>query len=114
VALIALFATGLALGLARAEARRDDFTLASLGASPALAKRVSGWQAALSVFLALVIGLGVALAEDWARSHEYYGATFAPPWWQLGVALLALPALVGVTCGIFTRAPKALHYRLAA
>jgi hypothetical protein len=114
VALIALFATGLALGLARAEARRDDFTLASLGASPALAKRVSGWQAALSVFLALVIGLGVALAEDWARSHEYYGATFAPPWWQLGVALLALPALVGVACGIFTRAPKALHYRLAA
>ena len=114
IAVVALAATGLALGLARADARRDDFTLASLGASPALAKRVSGWQATLTVFVALALGIGTAVAMDWVRSHELLTAPFAPPWLALVGVLVLLPAAIGLVAGLVTRAPKAVHFRLAA
>ncbi|WNM27450.1 hypothetical protein RN607_00160 [Demequina capsici] len=41
--LLVVASVSIALGLARADARQDDFTLASLGASPQLARSVAAW-----------------------------------------------------------------------
>ena len=117
--LVAGVSTGVALGLARAEAKRDDFTLSSLGASPRLAKRVSAWQAAIIVAFATSIGVFVATGFEWVGSHEHGSggggsAVFGPPWLWLAVAIVAVPALVAGLSWLLTRAPKAVHYRLAA
>ena len=115
---IVLFAAGLstavALGLARADARRDDFTLASLGASPSLARAAAGWQAAIIVALSLGIGMAAGLTGGWVDGHRSVETAFSPPWLILAGALIAVPALVGALAWLFTRAPKAVHYRLAA
>jgi putative ABC transport system permease protein len=114
VLLVALVATAIALGLARAEARRDDFTLASLGASPGLTKAVAGWQGAITVFLALMLGITCALGQQWVTAHKTFLVSFSPPWLILGAVLVLVPALVGGIGAIFTKKPRAIHYRLAA
>jgi hypothetical protein len=106
--------TAVALGLARADARRDDFTLAALGASPRLARSAAGWQAAIIVAVALGIGMVSGVASAWVESHSHVGADFSPPWMVMGAALVVVPALVAGLAWLFTKAPKTIHYRLAA
>jgi len=114
VLLVAGTATGLALGLARAEARRDDFTLASLGAAPALVKRIAAWQAAILVFVSVAVGVGCALALNWASSQSDLRLGFSPPWLIVAAMLVVLPAVVASIAWVFTRQPRAVHFRLAA
>ncbi|NTV38487.1 MAG: hypothetical protein HGA51_00795 [Demequinaceae bacterium] len=115
---VVLFAAGLstavALGLARADARRDDFTLASLGASPRLTRAAAGWQGAIIVATALVVGMVAGITGGWVDSHRDVQTTFSPPWLIYAGALIAVPVLVGSLAWLFTRAPKAVHYRLTA
>jgi len=115
---VVLFAAGLstavALGLARADARRDDFTLASLGASPRLARAAAGWQGAVIVATSLGIGMVTGITGGWIDSHRDVQTTFSPPWLIYAGALIAVPALVGALAWVFTRTPKVVHYRLAA
>ena len=70
--------TAVAVGLARQDARRDDFTLGSLGASPALAKTVSAWQGGVIVGLASTLGLALSITWVAIDSRSHLGFAFAP------------------------------------
>lgn len=102
-----------ALGLARADARRDDLTLASLGASPRLARAVAAWQGGILVAFAVGIGMAGAVALDviGAMSMAAPGP-FA--WGTLAIALVVPPLVVAGLAWLMTRAPQPVHYRLAA
>ncbi|MFV0287629.1 MAG: FtsX-like permease family protein [Demequina sp.] len=111
--LVAAAAAGLALGLARAEARRDDLTLASLGASPRLSRSVAAWQGGILVGFAVGIGMVCAAALDVIRALEWSPAgEFA--WDVLAVGFVAPPLIVGVAAWLMTKPAKPVHYRLAA
>lgn len=110
---VAAAATGLALGLARADARRDDRTLASLGAPPRLTRSVAAWQGTILVGFAVWIGMLCAVALDLIRAQEDSVAS-APPWEAITVALLVPPLIMAGAAWVMTRPPKPTHYRLAA
>jgi len=106
--------TAIALGLARQEAAHDDATLASLGASPALTKQVAAWHAGIVVGLAGVVGGSLGTAVAWVTLRDVATGRLEAPWLLVALALVAVPALVASLAWMFTRAPKAVHYRLAA
>lgn len=114
VALFTIACTAIALGLARADARRDDFTLASLGAAPGLTRAVAACQSAVIVGLATTIGLILALGWVAADSRSFVDYAFAPTWGLIAAAWIGLPAAAGSLTWVFTRVPEPLHYRLAA
>lgn len=115
IALLLVFSSvSIALGLARADARQDDFTLASLGASPQLARSVAAWQGALIVGLAGAIGASVGTAWVWVNGFSTLNRDYVLPWWWIVTAWLALTGVVALAAWAFTKAPKAVHYRLAA
>ncbi|NYI42413.1 ABC transporter permease [Demequina lutea] len=114
VALLIITATTIALALARSDARRDDFTLASLGASPRTAKAITAWQGALIVGSATTIGLATALAWTWANNHALAQRGYTTPWLWIIAGWVALPAITGALSWLLTRAARAIHYRLAA
>ncbi len=114
VLLVAGASTAVAIGLARSDARRDDFTLASLGASPSLARAAAGWQAAIIVGVALVIGIASGVIAAWVYAHSLVSVNFSPPWLGFLAVVIAVPAVVGALAAAFTRPVRAIHYRLAA
>jgi len=114
VLLIGGACTAIALGLARQEAARDDATLASLGASPALAKSVAAWQAGIVVALAGVVGVSLGTAVAWVTMRDVATGGLEAPWLLMVLALVAMPLLVAGVSWLFTRTPKAIHFRLAA
>ncbi|WP_144016084.1 FtsX-like permease family protein [Demequina sp. NBRC 110052] len=115
VALLLVFSSvSIALGLARADARQDDFTLASLGASPQLARSVAAWQGALIVGLAGAIGAPVGTAWVVVQGFSTLDRDYVLPWWWIVAASLALTGVVALAAWVFTKVPKAVHYRLAA
>ncbi|WP_062385725.1 ABC transporter permease [Demequina iriomotensis] len=114
VALFTLGCTAVALGLARTDARRDDFTLASLGASPGLSRAVAAWQGALIVGVAGAIGLALALRWVTVDTRSWVDVSFSPPWALLVATLLGAPVAAGALAWTVTRPPTPLHYRLAA
>lgn len=111
--LVAGAAAGLALGLARADARRDDQTLSSLGASPRLARSVAAWQGGILVTFAVWSGLACAAVLDVIRAMER-STPGAFAWDVLVIGLVVPPLVVAGLAWVMTRAPKAVHYRLAA
>ncbi len=106
--------TAIALGLARADAKRDDFTLASLGASPRIVRAVAAWQGAFIIWISSAIGLGLGVAWVAVESHSSPEAPVPMPWAWVLAAWFVMPAVVGALAWVFTRVPKALHYRLAS
>lgn len=115
IALLLVFSSvSIALGLARADARQDDFTLASLGASPQLARSVAAWQGALIVGLAGAIGAVVGTAWVWVNGFSTLNRDYVLPGWWIVAAWLALTGVVALAAWVFTKVPKAVHYRLAA
>ncbi|MFV0634513.1 hypothetical protein [Demequina sp.] len=111
--LVAGAAAGLSLGLARADARRDDLTLASLGASPGLARSVAAWQGGILVALAVWMGMAGAVMIDVVGALERsVSSEFA--WGVLVIGVVAPPLVVAGLAWVMTKVPKAVHYRLAA
>jgi putative ABC transport system permease protein len=116
-AVLALMATGIAAGLALADGRADQGTLAAIGAGPGIRRISSAFQA----FVIAVLGVGLGLLAGavpgagiaWvARYRE-----FAPgvqvhldvpwmdvvPWSTVGVLLVAVPLVAAVFAWLFTR-----------
>jgi hypothetical protein len=99
-AIIALAAAAIAIGLARAEGRRDERVLGSLGAPPPLRRSFSFWSAAVitgvgsigGVILGTVPALAVAqsLVQDGGRAAVPY----SPPWLVLAIMAIGLPLLL--------------------
>lgn len=114
VMLIAAAATSLALGLARAEARRDDFTLASVGAAPGVTKMVAAWQAAIIVFLSIVVGMATAIGFDLVRAQGVVAGPYSVPVLDLAAAAVLVPLVVGGVSWLLTRASRVLDRRPSA
>jgi hypothetical protein len=99
--LIALGASVVALSLARADGRRDDGVLDSIG-SPPLVRRSFGFAqgaiiAGLGSIIGVVLGLVPAYALGLPVAKQAQGfIPFAPPWLQLALTALALPLLIAV------------------
>ena len=95
-ALVALGASAVALGLARADGRRDDVTLSSIGASPVVRRNFAFWQALVIVgggaFIGGLLGLAPIAAISLAGAMP-----FAPPWWQVIAIVVVLP--IGIAVG---------------
>ncbi|MDJ0377772.1 hypothetical protein [Cryobacterium sp. PH31-L1] len=75
--------------------------LTSLGASPRVRRAFGFWQAVVIVGLGSVIGVLLGLVPSFALSLTRDTAGFSvlpftPPWLQLALIVVALPALVAV------------------
>ena len=100
-AIIALVTASITIGLARADGHRDNAVLTSLGTSPRVRRAFGFWQAVVIVGLGSVIGVLLGLVPSLALSltRDTAGLSllpFTPPWLQLALIVVALPALVAV------------------
>ncbi|MDQ7907319.1 FtsX-like permease family protein [Phytohabitans sp. ZYX-F-186] len=121
--LITLGAAGIATGLAAADGRSDLSTLAAVGASPGVRRRLSlsqsGVIAGLGTVLGVAAGLGVSAAVLYAYNQA--GADRWPvqpaypvgvPWGSLAVvAVVPLVAMLGA--GLLTRSRLPIEARRA-
>ncbi|MEV6207500.1 FtsX-like permease family protein [Kitasatospora sp. NPDC051914] len=125
--LVALGAAGIATGLAAADSQRDLATLAAVGATGGIRRRLSGFQcgviAAMGTVLGTVCGVIPAVAlrkmEASAVYDSSYGmlkpaeAVIAFPWAELAVTLVGLPLLAVLLAMLFTRSRLMLTRRSA-
>lgn len=100
--IVALIATGLAVGLATAETRPDLATLAALGASPSLRRRVAGAQAGVIVVIGTAVGAATGMALGWVFALWQRGSSmWGPDWpfvvpWPALTLLLLVPSTVAI------------------
>ncbi|MEW1835486.1 ABC transporter permease [Microbacterium sp. NPDC079995] len=96
VAVLVLGASAVALGLARFERRPDDATLAAVGGTPGLRRRIGLWQglviAGFGTFAGAVAGILPPIGF-WLQSQTSWEPLSLAdiPWWLLGALALALP-----------------------
>jgi len=118
---IALGAAGIATGLTAADSRGDLSTLAAVGATPGVRRRLSlsqaGVTAGLGSLLGVLIGLGSAMAiltalntaegRSLAVNHQY---PLVVPWSALGL-LLVVPLIAMAGAGLLTRSRLPIERR---
>lgn len=106
LSIIVIAAATISLGLARIERREDDATLAAVGATTALRRRVSAWQAVIIAGVGCMIGVLLGLAGTWALTQAISGSRLsdAPVLWLLGIAI-GLPALIALV-SLLIRPPR--------
>jgi putative ABC transport system permease protein len=120
---ITLAAAAIATGLAADDGRADLAMLAAVGASPrvrrALSLSQSGVIAGLGSLLGTAAGLGASIAVLAALNRAYADVWPAPkpypiavPWLNVGVALLAVPAIAMLGAGLLTRSRLPIERRL--
>ncbi|MGV9263762.1 FtsX-like permease family protein [Kitasatospora sp. NPDC003701] len=117
-ALVVLGAACIATGLAAADSRRDQATLAAVGAPPGIRRSLSGIQCALIAVLGAALGTvngfvpAIALLK--ARALDYPGAVdpIVVPWADVALTTLAVPLLAGLLAVVFTRSDAPLTRRL--
>ncbi|MFF2040361.1 FtsX-like permease family protein [Kitasatospora sp. NPDC058170] len=108
-ALVVLGAAGIATGLAAADSRQDQATLAAVGAPPLIRRTLAALQCALIAFLGGVLGTvsGFVPALGLLRSRTLnlgmQGALEAAPWGTIGLMLLGLPIVAGLAAAALTR-----------
>jgi putative ABC transport system permease protein len=109
-ALVAFGAAAVALGLARADGRRDDVTLSAVGAHPGLRRNVAFWQAVLLTGTGAVLGGILGLLGPTMLGLVGL-LPFAPPWPQVALLVLGLPVIIAVGSWILAR-PAEFEERL--
>ncbi|PZF69016.1 hypothetical protein DEJ33_01225 [Curtobacterium sp. MCPF17_047] len=109
--IVTLGATTVAIGLARADGRRDDEVLDAIGASPGVRRRVSTWQAAVLTLVGSLVGVALGVLPLRALTLRFtptpLGVShlpFAPDPTSLVVLALGLPLLV--TAGVWAVAGR--------
>ncbi|AUG79570.1 Putative membrane protein [Kitasatospora sp. MMS16-BH015] len=125
-ALVALGAAGIATGLAAADSQRDLATLAAVGATGGIRRRLSGFQcgviAAMGAALGTVCGVVPAVALRKVEALAASGTSTVPgsdevviafPWATMGVTLLLLPAVAVLLATLLTRSRLSLVRREA-
>lgn len=103
--LVSFAAAAVALGLARADGRRDDITLSSVGAGAGLRRTISFWQAAILAGTGAILG-GIAGLLGPVMLGLVGQQPFAPPWPQVSILLLALPLTIALGSWLVTRRAK--------
>jgi putative ABC transport system permease protein len=117
-----LGAAAIATGLAAADGRADLTTLAAVGASPQVRRRLSmsqsGVIAGLGSLLGAAAGLGASISVLFALNQSSAGVWPAPtpypitvPWLNLAVALLVVPAIAMLGSGLLTRSRLPIERR---
>ena len=120
---IALGAAAIATGLGAVDSKPDLATLAAVGASPGLRRRLSlsgaGVIAGLGSVLGAVAGFGAAVAvlsayNRLARTKWPIEATYPihVPWWNLLIALVVVPAVAMLGAGLLTRSRLPIERRI--
>lgn len=122
-ALLVLGASSVATGLAAADGRADLSTLAAVGATPGLRRRLAGAQslvtASLGTALGIVAGLVPAIGLIRALNAPADGIAPANPWplvlpWpSLLVTAIVVPLLAALAAVLLTRSRLSLVRRLA-
>jgi putative ABC transport system permease protein len=113
-AVIALGAAAIATGLAAADSRRDLLTLGAVGATPRVRRVLSLAQAAVIAgtgsLIGVVAGLGAAAAILTGLNHQWTVIWPKPahypiviPWWNILIALVAVPLVAMLGAGLLTR-----------
>jgi putative ABC transport system permease protein len=116
-AVVVLGAAGIATGLAAADSRQDQATLAAVGAPPRIRRVLSGLQcgliAAVGAVLGTVTGFVPAVALRKARDFGSIGVQtpVTVPWALLLLTLLVLPLLAGLLAAVTTRSRVPLARR---
>lgn len=121
--LITLGAAGIATGLAAADGRSDLSTLAAVGASPGVRRRLSlsqsGVIAGLGTVLGVAAGLGVSAAVLYAYNQAGAGRWPAePPYpvgvpWQSLAVVAVVPIVAMLGAGLLTRSRLPIEARRA-
>jgi putative ABC transport system permease protein len=95
VAVLVLGASAVALGLARFERRPDDATLAAVGGTPGLRRRIGLWQGLVIAGFGTFAGATAGILPPigfWLQSQTSQPMTLADiPWWLLAALAVALP-----------------------
>ncbi|MGM7666272.1 FtsX-like permease family protein [Microbacterium sp. A93] len=109
---LVLGAGGVALGLARVERRPDDATLAAIGASPGIRRRIAFWQALIIVGIGSVTGtiagvipmFGIAMQSN--LTDDSAPTMADTPWPWLVLLAVGLPLAIAVVSWLLpTRRP---------
>lgn len=94
---LVLGASAVTLGLARVERRPDDATLAAVGSSPGLRRRIAFWQGVVVVGVGSVTGTLAGLIPMWGIVLTIDSLAMADtPWLWLGALALGLPLAIAI------------------
>ena len=117
--LIVLGAASVALGLARADGRRDDAVLGAVGAPPGLRRSIGFWQAIVIAGIGTIVGVvfglvpPLVLAIPPATGGEGL-LPFDPPWVQLAIAAVGVPLVIAVGSWLTASGSKLLKVNRSA
>ncbi|MFI6447933.1 FtsX-like permease family protein [Kitasatospora sp. NPDC050543] len=116
-ALIVIGAAAIATGLAAADSRQDQATLAAIGAPPRIRRTQAGLQCALIALIGAALGTvsgfvpALGLLRSRAAGHMGPTAPLAVPWTTIALLVLALPVLAGLLSAALTRSRVPLTRR---
>ena len=88
----------MALGLARFERRPDDATLAAVGGTPALRRRIGFWQGLLIAGFGTLSGAAAGILPAIGLSIQSQGSQRLTdiPWLGLAALAIALPLVIAL------------------
>ncbi len=117
---VALGATGIAVGLAAAESRADLATLAAVGAAPRMRRRVAGAQGAVVAVLGTMLGvvagsvLGIVIVLMLRHEQQLPDLSWqlVVPWPELAALAVGIPVLATFAGFAFTRSRLPMVRRL--
>ncbi|WP_049649999.1 FtsX-like permease family protein, partial [Kitasatospora sp. MY 5-36] len=118
-ALVVLGAAGIATGLAAADSRQDQATLAAVGAPPRIRRSMAGLQCTLIALLGALLGAvngfvpAVGLLKSRASGFGAKPALITAPWGELLLIVLVLPVVAGLLAALLTRSRIPLGRRLS-
>jgi hypothetical protein len=98
---IAIGAAAIAIGLARADGRRDQAALAAIGAGPRVRRGFGFWQAVVLTGTGSVLGAAVGLVPALALTLPGTGTTFDAPWLQIAATAVLMPLAIAAASWLF-------------
>jgi putative ABC transport system permease protein len=110
---VALGASTVATGLAAADGRPDLATLAAVGASPRVRRVLAMCQAATIAFLGSALGVLAGLVPATAVINARTDFPLVIPWPVLALTVAAVPTVIALLAGVFTRSRLPLERRIA-
>jgi putative ABC transport system permease protein len=111
-AVVTLGASAVATGLAQADGRADQATLAAVGAAPRLRRRLTAFQAATVAGLGAALGTVAGFVPTSAYLYADEEMRFVPPWLHLAVIALVVPGVAALLAGLVTRSRLPMARRL--